>query len=71
METKTHNLDNQNDKAEQLTPKIKFGFRNGVTKRSLRPIKSVKRISVTPKKFLGVVRVQKEQSPQEKNAELI
>ena len=71
METKTNHLENQNNNSEQITPKIKFGFRNGVTKKSLRPIKSVKRISVTPKKFLGVVRVQKEQSPQERNAELI
>ena len=41
-----------------------------IKKKSLRPNKSIKRLSVLPKKFMGISRVRTLSNPQEKTPEL-
>ena len=63
-----------NEKSDTLKIKatsLKSGLSLGVNKRSMRPAKSMKRLSILPKKFISISKVQKNDPLQEKSSELV
>ena len=71
MDSKITQSNEKTDTIKIKATSIKTGLFLGVNKRSMRPAKSMKRISVLPKKFISISKVQKIDLPQEKSSELV
>ena len=74
MESKNKDLFNQKlikKNNDNLAIEELFSDHMGVRKKSIRPTRSIKRISMLPKRFIGISKVQKNSLLPEKNSESI
>ena len=62
----------ENDKITELIDRLCMQKGNRFeVKKSIRPMRSLKRFSVSPRKFVGVTKVRKSEHPQEKSLKSI
>ena len=71
MDSKIIQSNEKTDSIKIKETSMKTGLSLGINKRSMRPAKSMKRLSILPKKFISISKVQKIDHPQVKSSELV